>query len=129
MKQLIIVILSVLFVSCSQQNQEPRQPAQQAVTQAKPGEETPATLISESKKKLADAKAQLAQQGKYGCCIKEPCNMCVLDEGECDCYDDLKKGEHVCIECYAGWQQGKGADPKINKENVTTSFVKHEHHQ
>lgn len=126
MKQLTFAFLLMgLFLgACAKE--EPRPPKQAVITQ---GEEvkTGAILLAEGKEKLAEAKSKLAEEGKYGCCLKEPCNMCALDEGDCDCYKDLKKGNHVCVECYAGWQQGKGADDKIKKEDVKTGFMKHEH--
>ena len=90
-------------------------------------EKTGAMMIDDVRKSLQKAKTKLAEEGKYGCCIKEPCNLCALAHSNCDCYYDLKKGEHVCIECYAGWQQGNGADKTIKKENVKTSTIHHEH--
>ena len=86
-------------------------------------------MMAETREKLHDAKMKLIQEEKYSCCLKEPCNMCALEESECDCYKDLKAGEHVCVECYAGWQQDKGADDKIKKENVKTDVVHHEHNK
>ena len=120
MKPIAIVLLGLMLASCSgrRQGDHPREVRER---------NTPAALIANAKQELSDAKAQLAQEGKYGCCIKEPCNMCALDEGDCDCYEGLKKGEHVCIECYAGWQQGKGADSRISKEKVHTGLLMHEH--
>ena len=126
MKSVIFSLVSMAFLFAACTKEEPRPPKEQTLSQT----ETPKTgaiLIAESKEKLAEAKAKLTQEGKYDCCIKEPCNMCALAEADCECYEDLKKGEHVCIECYSGWQQGKGADEKIKKESVTTSLIKHEH--
>lgn len=126
MKQFIVLLLLATLVLSSCQKQEPQKPQQQEFSQAAV-EKTPEALLSEAKKNLAEAKSLLAQNGKYACCLKEPCNMCALEEGECDCYTDLEKGEHVCTECYAGWQQNKGASEKFKKEQVKTDFTKHSH--
>lgn len=125
MKQFLIVLLVSICALTSCQRQEPQKPQQQ-ISQA-PVEKSPETLITEAKENLAEAKSLLAQHGKYGCCLKEPCNMCALAEGECDCFEDLEKGEHVCTECYAGWQQGKGVSEKFKKEQVKTDFTQHSH--
>ena len=114
------------LVSKAQSNSESKtEKLGQSTSQLK--EKTGTMMVADAKSKLQEAKAKLTKEGKYGCCIKDPCNMCALTHGDCDCYNDLKKGEHVCIECYAGWQQGKGADETIKKENVKTSVVHHEH--
>ena len=129
MKKILWVAIfgSLTLASCAKK-EEPKTTTQQqpAITQA----EEPRTgtmMMAEAKEKLSEAKDKLIQEGKISCCLKEPCNMCPLGENECECYKDLKKGEHVCVECYAGWQQGKGGIEGIKKEDVKTSFVKHEH--
>jgi hypothetical protein len=83
--------------------------------------------VEKVKAEIQTLKMQLAPEGKYACCIDEPCDHCLLHKGECDCAKDLRKGERVCIECYAGWQQGKGNIPEIKKEQVKTDFVSHKH--
>ncbi len=71
---------------------------------------------------LAAQKAQLAAQGKYACCIKSPCDLCLRAHGECDCSVDLKKGEGVCAECYGAWKAGQGnvagVDPATVKQGT-----------
>ena len=116
-----IIVVGALFLlsSCTKQEEQPKG---QLITQ-KEEPKTGEVLIGEAKDKLIEAKAKLAQEGKYGCCLKEPCNMCALDEAKCNCYEDLKKHEGVCMECYAGWQHGKGADEKIRKENVKPELM------
>ena len=131
MKHIPFVLLtSLLFlISCSKEQPKVESQIQmkpeQSITQHE--EKTGTMMIAEAKKNLQEGKAKLADEGKYGCCIKEPCDMCALTHGDCDCYNDLKKGEHVCVECYAGWQQGKGADAKVKPTDVKTSFVEHHH--
>ncbi len=126
MKNMMFVLVSCLIFLLACAKEEPKPPKQEVLTKAEEPK-TSTMLVAEAKDKLTEAKAKLAEEGKYGCCIKEPCNMCVLAHGKCDCYEDLKKGEHVCTECYTGWQQGKGVDEKIKKEDVKTSLVEHKH--
>ncbi|TAK62682.1 MAG: hypothetical protein EPO24_04780 [Bacteroidetes bacterium] len=76
---------------------------------------------------LKEAKQEAMQQGKYSCCVKEPCNTCLLEHQSCNCYNNLKNGKEVCNECYAGWQRGEGADKNIKPANVKTSYKKHNH--
>ena len=75
------------------------------------------------KSDIESLKMKLAPEGKYACCIDEGCNFCLLHRGECDCAKDLQKGEKVCIECYVGWQEGKGNIPSIKKDQVKTKFM------
>lgn len=126
MKSLMYVMTSglLLLTACTKEQQPP--PNQEVLTQQEQAK-TGATMMAEAKEMLTDAKDQLIQEGKLTCCLKEPCNMCPLEENECDCYKDIKKGEHVCVECYAGWQQGKGGIAGIKTEDVKTDFVKHSH--
>jgi len=108
----IFLFLIVFLVGCQVPSPEPTKPE---------------VTLDKVKADIQELKAKLAPEGKYACCIDESCNYCLLHEGECDCAKDLQKGEHVCVECYAGWQQGKGNIPKITKEQVKTDFVEHKH--
>ena len=128
MKQLIVFCIAVamLFISCAKQEPKPSEGKRETLEQRKETM-TGTMLLAEATTKLAEAKEKLIQEGKYNCCIKEACNYCALQEASCPCYKELKAGEHVCIECYAGWQQGKGAVENIRKEDVKTDFLKHEH--
>ena len=83
--------------------------------------------IKTAKKLLQEAKSELTRQGKYDCCIEEPCNQCALEHQSCPCSKDLKAGNPVCPECYAGWQQGEGKDKDIKPEDVKTKFSTHKH--
>ena len=126
MNKLLVILaaISFFFVECARENPPP---AKQEVLPQQEETKTGAMLLEDAKLKLSEAKEKLTTEGKLTCCLKVPCNMCVLEESECDCYKDLKKGEHVCVECYAGWQQGKGGIEGIKKEDVTTKFAKHQH--
>jgi hypothetical protein len=64
------------------------------------------------------ARQQLAREGRYACCIKGGCGMCVQDGGACPCARLLAAGHGVCGECWESWQSGRGAmgvDPKTVK--------------
>ena len=89
--------------------------------------QTPQDKIAKAKGLLKEAKDELMDAEKYGCCIKEPCNICALQHQSCSCYKDLKAGKPVCNECYAGWQRGDGVDTSIKKSQVKTSYHKHSH--
>ena len=83
--------------------------------------------IGQAKSLLAEAKKELAQDGKYNCCIKDPCDRCVLDHQSCPCADEVKAGKSVCPDCYAGWQRGDGIVPGIKSNQVKGSFHSHKH--
>ncbi len=83
--------------------------------------------IQQAQSLLADAKKELAQDGKYNCCIKDPCDRCALDHQSCLCAEDVKAGKSVCPDCYAGWQRGDGIVKGINAKKVKGSFHSHQH--
>ncbi len=88
-----ILVLTFLFSSCSKKQRL------LLIQQPAPPEST----LAKVKHEIQELKTALAQKGKYSCCIQEPCNYCLFHEGSCPCYDEVKAGEHICIECYAGW--------------------------
>jgi hypothetical protein len=83
--------------------------------------------IGQAKSLLAEAKKELAQDGKYNCCIKDPCDRCALDHQSCPCADEVKAGRSVCPDCYAGWQRGDGIVPGIKASQIKGSFHSHTH--
>ena len=83
--------------------------------------------IHQAQSLLADAKKDLAQDGKYNCCIKDPCDRCALDHQSCPCTDDVKAGKAVCPDCFAGWQRGDGIVKGINPKKVKGSFHSQHH--
>lgn len=83
--------------------------------------------IQQARSFLAEAKKELAQNGKYNCCIKDPCDRCALDHQSCPCADDVKAGKSVCPDCYAGWQRGDGIVPGVKASTVKGSFHSHKH--
>ncbi len=57
---------------------------------------------------------QLIKEGKYRCCIENPCSYCFLnstaseDGTVCDCLDEIVNGEHPCGECMGEILEGNG---------------------
>ncbi len=95
--------------------------------QQEPAGPSPKDKIEQVRSLLTEAKKELAQDGKYSCCINTPCNICAFEHQSCDCYKDLKAKKAVCNECFAGWQRGDGADKEIKASHVKTSYKKHSH--
>jgi hypothetical protein len=120
---ILLVGLTSIF-SCAREAESPQQ---EATIETAVAQKTPEQKLEAVSADIQALKVELAQANKYSCCIQDGCNMCLLHEGSCPCQSELESGRHVCVECYAGWQQGKGAATGITKEEVTTSFVKHEH--
>lgn len=83
--------------------------------------------IHQAHKLLEEAQEELIEQGKYSCCMKDPCYSCALEHQNCNCWKNLKAGKSVCGECYGGWQHGDGIDEKINPKDVKVSTEKHKH--
>ena len=67
---------------------------------------------------LAEFKSELAEAGKYSCCLTEGCDFCALAGAMCPCGMKLSAGEAVCGECKMGWQAGQGALRGVNPDDV-----------
>jgi len=123
---LLVVILGLPLTGLSQSSQQTTQttPSSSAkVKQDQPAREK----VREAKKLLLDARKQLAREGKYSCCIQDPCNQCLLDHQSCACERDVKASKAVCPECYGGWQRGEGKIKNIKPSEVKTEFSGHKH--
>jgi len=83
--------------------------------------------VAKAKSLIQEAKRELRLKEEYSCCIETECNTCLLEHLRCSCYDSVKQNKPVCNECYAGWQRGDGADPDIDKRQVSTTYVRHDH--
>jgi len=84
-------------------------------------------ILSQARALLDGAKKMLAADGKYNCCMKEPCDECALGHQSCRCAENLKAGKGVCSQCYGGWQRGEGKDKSIKSSDVKTSYSTHRH--
>ena len=69
----------------------------------------------------------LIKEGKYRCCINNPCSYCFLkstgseDGTVCDCLDEIVNGEHPCGECIGEILEGNGN--KYLSEYFTDAIV------
>jgi|SRR3989344_6352858 len=64
--------------------------------------------IENSKNRIINYKDGLIKKGKYQCCLKDPCNYCLIKEGECDCLEEIVNGESPCGECIGEILEGNG---------------------
>lgn len=88
---------------------------------------SPQGMITQAKSLLQGAKKMLAKDGKYNCCMMEPCDECALGHQSCKCAEDLKAGKGVCSQCYGGWQRGDGDLEGIDAKKVKGNFHSHDH--
>ncbi|MFQ5675791.1 MAG: hypothetical protein ACE5G1_07850, partial [bacterium] len=59
-------------------------------------------------------------------CIQPACNWCLLNEGDCDCHENLKAGEEVCPGCGLGWHNGRGVVKGVKASQVKWGIT-HQH--
>jgi len=69
---------------------------------------------------IQSVKAQAMKAGKYGCCLKHPCDFCALKMGQCPCGMHAKEDKPVCNECKGSWFAGDGAVPGKTPEQIKT---------
>ena len=68
------------------------------------------TLAAEQKTEIR----RLISDGKYRCCLENPCSRCFLEDSEhgdgtaCDCLDEVIGGEAPCGECIGEILEGEG---------------------
>lgn len=104
-----LILLFVLFI------------ATDASYQLKTTKEKQAYILE----KQEQLKRELIKQGRYKCCIKNPCTYCLehLDEEVvCDCLDDIVNGKPPCGECIGEILEGEG-NPLV-KEYFAKSITK-----
>src|SRR5690242_9364070 len=65
--------------------------------------------IDRAARTLKKAKAKLAQQGRYSCCVRPSCDLCARKNGSCNCANNVRAGRGACGECYGAWQAGRGS--------------------
>jgi len=59
-------------------------------------------------------RGKLAMDGKYDCCLEDPCWYCIQktpghgEGAECTCRQDILNGEHPCGECIGEILEGHG---------------------
>jgi outer membrane protein assembly factor BamB len=74
--------------------------------------------LKQAQAKLAAAKKTLQAKGRYACCVKPSCDLCMRKNGSCACAANVMRGLGACGECMAGWKSGRGSLPGIKAENV-----------
>ncbi|MGC8667218.1 MAG: hypothetical protein ACP5VE_03750 [Chthonomonadales bacterium] len=65
-------------------------------------------------------KKKLMSDGKYGCCLKHPCDLCALKMGACPCGMNAASNKPVCNECKGGWYAGDGAIAGKSANDIKT---------
>ena len=87
-----------------------------------PSEDHLAAIKSQSVPEQRDAwievadsiRGTLAMEGKYDCCLEDPCWYCIQktpghgEGAECTCGQDILNGEHPCGECIGEILEGHG---------------------
>ena len=71
-----------------------------------------------AKSKLAAAKKQLQAKGRYACCVKPSCDLCMRKHGSCACASNVMRGLGACGECLAGWKSGRGSLVGVRADRV-----------
>jgi len=67
----------------------------------------------------SNLKSKLIDEGKYKCCLENPCSYCLLEDEiktetfngkvlECECLVEIMNGEHPCGECIGEILEGNG---------------------
>jgi hypothetical protein len=99
----VVIGLSLLAVLLYAQMRDVRS---RAVKQA-------VAAIQKDKQKLIDA-------GTYDCCLKHPCNQCMVNMGACPCGARAENNQPVCHECKGGWYAGDGNIPGKTADQIKT---------
>lgn len=72
--------------------------------------------LKRARKKLDSAKKMLAEQGRYKCCVKPTCDLCMRVNGSCNCAANAAAGKGSCGECYLGLKSGRGTVKPLRKD-------------
>lgn len=75
------------------------------------GAPRPPRAAQRIQKSIDDYRAKLVEEGKYACCVKPGCDICVTHMGMCPCGANAAAGRPVCRECKGGWEAGQGNIP------------------
>jgi hypothetical protein len=69
---------------------------------------------------VQDQKKKAMAEGKYTCCLKNPCDFCALHMGQCPCGKNAANDRPVCNECKGSWYAGNGAVPGKTPDQIKT---------
>ena len=75
---------------------------------------------------MAAAKRKLAAQGRYACCAKPSCDLCVRINGSCNCAANVKAGKGSCGECFESWKNGRGAVRDVDEKSLALLTAEHQ---
>jgi hypothetical protein len=68
---------------------------------------------------VEETRRNLEVQGHYSCCIKPPCNECLVRRGECHCRELVDKDKKSpCGECTQAWIDGRGALDAVTVQDI-----------
>ncbi len=76
--------------------------------------------MKKAEQSIQDQKQKAMKEGKYGCCLKHPCDHCALKMGECPCGMSAASDKPVCNECKGGWYAGDGVVPGKTADQIMT---------
>lgn len=110
-RNFVLLPISALIILIGCQQPKTEETTSTAPATGKESEIDLKTLVAERKKQAMD-------EGKYECCLKHPCDQCLINMGMCPCEENLKAGKEVCHECKGGWMAGDGHVEGIKPEDV-----------
>ncbi len=120
---LAVAILAVAAVAglgiLGAQGQAPALPPQMAEMMKKMMMNRPKAMVR-ADEAVQRQKQQAAQQGKYTCCLRHPCDHCAMKMGQCPCGPNATKGMPVCNECKGSWYAGDGAIQGKSADDIKT---------
>lgn len=73
--------------------------------------------LRDARKYQDRALKKLKAAGRYTCCVKPACRLC-LRNGSCNCAANVAKGKGACGECVGGWLNRRGAMPGVDPKSV-----------
>jgi len=126
MIQALFLLLFVVMIACGSVGDGEKENGATQVAVETTAKQTPEQRLQDVRSEVKAIKAELTQNGEYNCCVQPSCDWCLLHEGECECYENLKAGKEVCPGCGLGWHDGNGVVEGIPAEDVKWDIT-HEH--
>lgn len=106
MKRFAAGFLLLAFFSCGQTDEERKTTGTDTTNVST--REAAKTLAEMSSSEKDALKESLMKQGKYDCCSKPGCTLCIGNKQECSCYLDIKRKDPICGECFEAYKAGNG---------------------
>lgn len=70
------------------------------------------------KEEVNEQKTEAWKEGVYSCCLKHPCDQCIVNMGACPCGENIVNGDPVCHECKGGYYAGDGKFEDIDPDDI-----------